>query len=140
MRAIFVSYRRSDSEGEAGRLFDDLVAHFGEQMVFMDVAGIEAGRDFRKAIEESVAGCGVLLCAFACFTVLPALVMLFDRRAFAPEEAVLPLRSTTGAWMPFLMRRPALVIGTGLGATVLLGICALFVKYASTSEWATGKL
>jgi len=61
LRAIFVSYRRSDSEGEAGRLFDDLVSHFGEQMVFMDVAGIEAGRDFRKAIEESVAGCGVLL-------------------------------------------------------------------------------
>lgn len=61
MRAIFVSYRRSDSQGEAGRLFDDLVSHFGEQKVFMDVAGIEAGRDFRKAIEESVANCGVLL-------------------------------------------------------------------------------
>jgi TonB family protein len=59
--SIFVSYRRSDSQGEAGRLFDDLVKHFGEQLVFMDVAGIEAGRDFRKAIEESVAKCGVLL-------------------------------------------------------------------------------
>ena len=42
-------------------MFDDLVTHFGEQKVFMDVAGIEAGRDFRKAIEESVANCGVLL-------------------------------------------------------------------------------
>ena len=61
MGAIFVSYRRSDSQGEAGRLFDDLVKHFGERMVFMDVAGIEAGRDFRKAIEESVAQCGALL-------------------------------------------------------------------------------
>jgi TonB family protein len=61
LRAIFVSYRRSDTQGEAGRLFDDLVANFGEQKVFMDVAGIEAGRDFRKAIEESVANCGVLL-------------------------------------------------------------------------------
>jgi hypothetical protein len=59
--AIFVSYRRSDSQGEAGRLFDDLVKHFGERMVFMDVVGIEAGRDFRKAIEESVARCGALL-------------------------------------------------------------------------------
>jgi TonB family protein len=59
--SIFVSYRRSDSQGEAGRLFDDLVNHFGEHMVFMDVAGIEAGRDFRKVIEQSVAGCGVLL-------------------------------------------------------------------------------
>ena len=61
MSAIFVSYRRNDSQGEAGRLFDDLVGHFGEQKVFMDVAGIDAGRDFRKAIEESVAKCGVLL-------------------------------------------------------------------------------
>jgi TonB family protein len=58
---IFVSYRRSDSQGEAGRLFDDLVKHFGEHMVFMDVAAIEAGRDFRKAIEEGVVQCGVLL-------------------------------------------------------------------------------
>lgn len=61
MGAIFVSYRRSDSQGEAGRLFDDLVKHFGDNMVFMDVAGIEAGRDFRKVIEENVARCGVLL-------------------------------------------------------------------------------
>jgi TonB family protein len=59
--SIFVSYRRSDSQGEAGRLFDDLTNHFGENMVFMDVAGIEAGRDFRRAIEQSVAACGVLL-------------------------------------------------------------------------------
>ena len=42
-------------------MFDDLVTHLGEQKVFMDVAGIEAGRDFRKAIEESIASCGVLL-------------------------------------------------------------------------------
>lgn len=61
MRAIFISYRREDSEGEAGRLFDDLVAVFGEESVFMDVAAIEVGRDFRKAIDDSVATCGVLL-------------------------------------------------------------------------------
>jgi hypothetical protein len=61
LSGIFVSYRRSDSEGEAGRLFDDLVKHFGEQTVFMDVAAIEAGRDFRKAIEEGVSKCGALL-------------------------------------------------------------------------------
>jgi hypothetical protein len=61
MRAIFISYRRNDSEGEAGRLFDDLVEQFGEDSVFMDVTAIEAGRDFRKVIDESVATCGVLL-------------------------------------------------------------------------------
>jgi hypothetical protein len=61
MRAIFISYRRNDAEGEAGRLFDDLVREFGDQSVFMDVSTIEAGRDFRKAIDESVGSCGVLL-------------------------------------------------------------------------------
>ena len=61
MRAIFISYRREDSEGQAGRLFDDLTARFGEDSVFMDVAGIEPGRDFRRVIDEHVASCGVLL-------------------------------------------------------------------------------
>jgi TIR domain len=60
-RAIFISYRRDDTEGEAGRLFDDLVRTFGENSVFMDVAGINPGTDFRKAIDENVASCGVLL-------------------------------------------------------------------------------
>ena len=61
MRSIFVSYRRDDTEGEAGRLFDDLVQEFGEDTVFMDVAGIQAGRDFRKAIDDNISACGVLL-------------------------------------------------------------------------------
>ena len=61
MRAIFISYRREDTEGQAGRLFDDLVEQFGKDSVFMDVAGIEPGRDFRRAIDEQVSSCGVLL-------------------------------------------------------------------------------
>jgi hypothetical protein len=61
MRAIFISYRRDDSEGQTGRLFDDLVAQFGQDSVFMDVVGIAPGRDFRRAIDEQVATCGILL-------------------------------------------------------------------------------
>jgi hypothetical protein len=61
MRAIFISYRREDAEGQAGRLYDDLASHFGEDTVFMDVAGIAPGRDFRRVIDEHVATCGVLL-------------------------------------------------------------------------------
>ncbi len=60
-RAIFISYRRDDSEGEAGRLFDDLTRAFGENSIFMDVTGINPGLDFRKAIDDNVASCGVLL-------------------------------------------------------------------------------
>lgn len=61
MPAIFISYRRDDSEGHAGRLFEDLSDRFGKTSVFMDVAGIEPGRDFRRVIEQQVASCGVLL-------------------------------------------------------------------------------
>jgi hypothetical protein len=61
VRAIFLSYRRDDAEGEAGRLFDDLIAEFSTDKVFMDVTGIEPGRDFRKVIDQNVASCGVLL-------------------------------------------------------------------------------
>jgi hypothetical protein len=61
MRSVFINYRRNDSEGEAGRLFDELTLRFGHESVFMDVAAIEPGRDFRKAIDQSVANCSVLL-------------------------------------------------------------------------------
>src|SRR5271169_6222838 len=61
MRAIFISYRRDDAEGQAGRLYDDLIRRFGEGSVFMDVVGIEPGLDFRKVIDKSVSSCGVLL-------------------------------------------------------------------------------
>lgn len=61
MGAIFISYRRSDSAGESGRLSDELVARFGERRVFMDVDAIQPGRDFRKAIRENVGACTVLL-------------------------------------------------------------------------------
>jgi hypothetical protein len=61
LRAIFINYRRSDAEGEAGRLFDELTLQLGSGAVFMDVAAIEPGRDFRKAIDQSVSNCSVLL-------------------------------------------------------------------------------
>ncbi len=35
---IFISsYRRDDSAGHAGRLFDRLTAHFGDEQIFMDI-------------------------------------------------------------------------------------------------------
>lgn len=61
MRGIFISYRRDDAEGQAGRLFDDLCARFGKDSVFMDVDSIEPGRDFRKAVDDEISGCAVLL-------------------------------------------------------------------------------
>jgi hypothetical protein len=52
---IFVSYRRIDSLAYAGRLFDRLSDHFGDDRVFMDIeGGIARGDDFPQAIETAL--------------------------------------------------------------------------------------
>ncbi len=61
MDGIFISYRRDDASGYAGRLYDRLVAQFGAHRVFMDVEGIELGADFVNAIEKAVGSCRVLI-------------------------------------------------------------------------------
>lgn len=61
MQGIFISYRRQDAAGYAGRLHAQLVDHFGEERVFMDVKGLEPGVDFVEEIERAVASCAVLI-------------------------------------------------------------------------------
>lgn len=61
MGAIFISYRCDDSEGHAGRLAGDLTERFGRDAVFFDVDTIAPGEDFRRAIDDNVARCSVLL-------------------------------------------------------------------------------
>lgn len=49
---IFISYRRSDSEGYAGRLEDTLSDYFGKDRIFRDIGGIVPGEDFKQKSEE----------------------------------------------------------------------------------------
>ncbi|MPZ76424.1 MAG: TIR domain-containing protein [Deltaproteobacteria bacterium] len=58
---IFVSYRRDDARGDAGRLTDKLKIRFGDKQIFRDVEAIEAGVDFVEAINQAVSQCAVLL-------------------------------------------------------------------------------
>lgn len=84
--------------------------------------------DFRAVAELGwVAGSGVLLCAFSCFTVMPALLVLTDRRKQA-EPVTVPI-SSAAAWLPALAGRPRWVIGFSLALTALLGVCACRVTY-----------
>ena len=61
MGGIFISYRREDSAGHSGRLFDALANHFHPSQIFMDVDSIEPGEDFPSVIERRIANCDVLL-------------------------------------------------------------------------------
>ena len=58
---IFISYRREDSAGHAGRIEDRVVARFGAESVFMDVDSIQAGDDYMEILRDRVAACDVLI-------------------------------------------------------------------------------
>jgi hypothetical protein len=58
---IFLSYRRDDSSGYSGRLYDRLRDHFGPNHVFRDVEALAPGVDFVAAIEEAVGSCDALI-------------------------------------------------------------------------------
>lgn len=61
MSRIFINYRRVDSEGYAGRIYDHLAKHFTKDAIFMDVDTIEAGTDFVDVLETAVKSCDVLV-------------------------------------------------------------------------------
>lgn len=89
--------------------------------------------DFQAVVELGwIAGSGVLLCALACFTVLPALLTFADR---APRLAAggLHLDKQSAprerAWLPFLASRPRWVVGSMLTLTALVGLGTCAVHY-----------
>jgi hypothetical protein len=57
---VFISYRRSETSGYAGRLYDALAEHFGAERVFMDVT-MEAGIDYTVVIGDAIGSCGAVI-------------------------------------------------------------------------------
>jgi hypothetical protein len=51
---IFVSYRRASTEQVAGRIYDNLAAHFGADNIFFDTAAIPGAVDFRRQIQSAI--------------------------------------------------------------------------------------
>ena len=60
-RGIFISYRREDAAGEAGRLADHLAARFGARDVFFDVEQIVPGDDWRQRLDSALEACDTVL-------------------------------------------------------------------------------
>ena len=58
--SVFISYRRDDSAGWAGRLEDDLADRLGPSHVFRDVA-VPAGVDYEEYIEGVLDSCHVVI-------------------------------------------------------------------------------
>ena len=61
MSGVFVSYRRADAQGWAGRLGQDLAAAFGDVARFFDLHSIPLGADFLIEIERDVGAADAVL-------------------------------------------------------------------------------
>lgn len=59
--SVFISYRREDSAGFAGRIYDRLVTKLAREKVFIDVDNIEPGLDFVKVLSDRVGACDALV-------------------------------------------------------------------------------
>jgi hypothetical protein len=51
---VFLSYRRGDAGGYAGRLTDALFQRLGPKSVFQDVTAISPGQDYTVAIDRAL--------------------------------------------------------------------------------------
>jgi hypothetical protein len=58
---IFISYRRDDTAGFAGRLYADLSARVGASSLFRDIDTIQPGAAFPTAIQQAIGSCHVFL-------------------------------------------------------------------------------
>src|SRR5271157_4967385 len=58
---VFISYRREDSDGFAGRIYDRLAMRLGHDNVFFDVDAIPPGRDFVDVLSARVGKCDALI-------------------------------------------------------------------------------
>ncbi len=61
MAKIFLSYRRDDTQGEAGHLMAELRQRYGPSSVFMDIGAIEPGADFAHTIERAMLDSEIVL-------------------------------------------------------------------------------
>jgi hopanoid biosynthesis associated RND transporter like protein HpnN len=83
-----------------------------------------------------IAGSGVLLCALACFLVMPAMLALLDFRPAPKPEADQPVilsleeaQQGIRQWLPGLTHKPQWVIPVSVGVVALLGYFALGSQY-----------
>src|SRR5262245_32652560 len=61
MPTILLSYRRDDSPGTTGRLFDRLVARYGRENIFIDIDAIPIGTNVQQHIQTYIERCDLVL-------------------------------------------------------------------------------
>ena len=134
---------RFDEERKAGRDFDEALrqtaAHAGPSIITAALSTSLAFyatmfADFQAVSELGfIAGSGVLLCAVACLALIPAIQGLLNRWKPSSVQTI-PFVSPffgnpTRAWLPGIMRRPAIVMVVSAAILLVSALLAIGVRY-----------
>jgi hypothetical protein len=117
-RRIFVSYRRDDTAGYAGRLHDSLLDRRKAWDVFIDIDSIAPGRQFDRVIEEAVGRSDAMLVLIGPSWIGSGLSRLFDPDDFVRREIVAGLAAEIPV-VPILLRDAVLPSPTALPEDLL---------------------
>ena len=119
MAGVFISYRRTDGGGWAGRLNDHLALRFGSNLVWQDVDDLEAGRDYLPQILKQIRSSDAVLIVIGPHWMKDGKKRLQDPKdvlrmeighALKSKAAVLPTL-VGGAKMPSARQLPAAIAG-----------------------------
>lgn len=126
MSGVFISYRRADAQGWAGRLGEDLAKVFGDVARFFDLASIPPGADYLVEIERAVSAADAVLVLIG-----PRWLDLRDehnaRRLDDPNDVV-------AAEVALALTRQAPVIPVLLGGVAMPAAAALPEKLQSLAR------
>ncbi len=108
MPTVFLSYRRSDTGGEVGRLADSLTHKLGRKVVFRDVSDIPPGAAFAEVLEKELAAAKLVLVLIG-----PAWIGELEQRLKQPDIDYLRVEVATALSMgkrviPVLLKGAAL--------------------------------
>jgi len=108
--AIFINYRRQDAQAEVGRIYDRLLAEFGDSGVYRDINSIPGGANFRTNIEQALDECDVVLVVIG--------QRWLSQRLQTPEDPVrVEIEGALARKLPIL---PLLVSSANMPPTALL--------------------
>ena len=122
MASIFISYRREDTGGHAGRLCDRLSARFGGDRVFLDIQDIRPGENFATSIEDTIATCDCVIAVVG-----PRWLEAIQKRAQAADDFV---RHEIGA----ALKRGVMVIPVLVGGARMPAAADLAPELAELSH------
>lgn len=106
LSCIFISYHRSDSEADAGRLGDTLRQRLGDDRVFTDVTTIEFGANWERIVDRALANSVAVLLPLGPARKPTDPILYEVRAALRSRVSVIPILLKDADWAGLMEQFP----------------------------------